>query len=537
MTVDAERGSGAPRDTIGLIAILLIALAVRAFAWSRTVVMFNDGPVFLAMAEAIGEGRWPEVLAHPYHPLYPALIALVGGAFPVGIETAAVTVSILGGLLSVAAVFWFVRDWFGNEVAWLSAWIVALHPWAVDFSSDVMSDGLYAGLFLVGFVAMARAVENPNSKNTLVCGVASGLAYLVRPEGAGLLVACVLLLMMRGWVDGEQRRRAVRGCAALLLAGAVVILPFVVAVSQETGEFVLTQKKSLSSLVGVPPGAGVADGVHGRSHRMDPSSSTLPLPELSVRSDGEGASRPSKSWTGLAESIVRVGATSLSVFRFELLPFVLIGLWASRTNRKPWREMTLGLPIVLYSGLLVLLVMGVGYVGRRHALAPWLPVVGLSALGWRSLCTALADWGDHRNNSLLARFRTPRAAALALAVALLISWGARDLRVRRLDRGPVRIAAEWLAENHPASGPVAAQKLRTAYYAEERFVPLPPGHNGLLLDHLRRRAARWVVIDDAKLDDHRGLEEGIGHGLRRVHVVPAAGRNILVLAVEDEPAS
>ena len=180
MTVDAERGSGAPRDAIGLMAILLIALAVRAFAWSRTVVMFNDGPVFLAMAEAIGEGRWPEVLAHPYHPLYPALIALVGGAFPVGIETAAVTVSILGGLLSVAAVFWFVRDWFGNEVAWLSAWIVALHPWAVDFSSDVMSDGLYAGLFLLGFVAMARAVEHPSSKNTLVCGVASGLAYLVR---------------------------------------------------------------------------------------------------------------------------------------------------------------------------------------------------------------------------------------------------------------------------------------------------------------------------------------------------------------------
>jgi hypothetical protein len=537
VTVEAERGSGARRDVIGLTAILLFALAVRAFAWSRTVVMFNDGPVFLAMAEAVGEGRWSEVLAHPYHPLYPTLIALVGGAFPIGIETAGVAVSILGGLLSVAAVFWLARDWFGSEVAWLSAWIVALHPWAVDFSSDVMSDGLYAGLFLVRFVAMARAVEHPNSKNTLVCGFASGLAYLVRPEGAGLLVACVLLLVTRGWVDREQRGRAVAGCAALLLAGAVVILPYVVAVGQETGEFVLTQKKSISSLVGVPRRAGGAADVHGRSHRMDPSSSMLPLPELSVRSDGEGASRPPKSWTGVFEAILRVGATSFAVFRIELLPFVLIGLWACRSNRKAWRGMTLGLPIVLYSGLLVLLVWGVGYVGRRHALAPWLPLVGLAALGWRSLCTALADWGDDRKHSRLARFRTPRAAALALAIVLLIGWGARDLRVRRPERGPVRVAAEWLAINHPASGPVAAQKLRTAYYAKERFVPLPPGHNGLLLNHLRGRAARWVVIDDSKLDDHRGLEEEIGHGLRRVHVVPAAGRNILVLAVEDEPAS
>ena len=161
MAADAERGSRASRDALALTLILVIALAVRAFAWSRTAVMFNDGPIFLAMAEAIGEGRWAEVLAHPYHPLYPALIAFVG-FFSVELETAAVAVSILGGLLSIAAVFWYVRDAFGDEVAWLAAWIVALHPWAVDFSADVMSDGLYTGLFLVGFAAMARGVDHPN---------------------------------------------------------------------------------------------------------------------------------------------------------------------------------------------------------------------------------------------------------------------------------------------------------------------------------------------------------------------------------------
>ena len=536
MAADAERGSRASRDALGLTVILGIALAVRAFAWSRTSVMFNDGPIFLAMAEAIGEGRIADVLAHPYHPLYPALIALMG-RLPVALETAAVAVSILGGLLGVAAVFWFVRDAFGDEVAWLAAWIAALHPWAVDFSADVMSDGLYMGLFLVGFVAMARAVNHPNVKSMLGCGVASGLAYLVRPEGAGLLVACVLLLAGRGFVDRAQRGRVLLGCAALLLASAVVILPFVVAVGQQTGEFVLTQKKSISGLVGVPLRAGVTADDKRASRRADQSAAPLPLPEWAVRFDGKGASRPSRSWTGFLEAIVRVGTTSLAAFRFELLPFAFLGLWASRSNRKPWREWTLGLPIVLYSGLLVLLVWGLGYVGRRHALAPWLPVVGLSALGWRCLCTSLADWDGGRGGSLLARLRTSWAAALALVVVLMISWGARDLRPRRLDRAPVREAAEWLAQNHPNSGPVAAQKLRTAYYAGARFVPLPSGHDGRLPYHLRQRAAHWVVIDDTKLDDHRGLEEGIGRWLQRVHVVPSEGRNILVLAVVDEPAS
>jgi hypothetical protein len=377
----------------------------------------------------------------------------------------------------------------------------------------------------VGFAAMARAVDHPNLKNTLGCGIASGLAYLVRPEGAGLLVAGGLLLAGRGWVDRAQRGRLVLGFAALLLAGAVVIVPFVVAVGQQTGEFVLTQKKSISSLVGAP------------SRGANQLSASLPLPELAVRSDGQGASRPSRSWAGFLETITRVGATSLAAFRFELIPFAFLGLWASRTNRKPWRDATLGLPIILYSGLLVLLVWGVGYVGRRHALAPWLPVVGLAALGWRFLCTALADWDSGRGHSILPRLRAPRAIVFLLVVVLMVSWGARDLRPRRFDRAPVRAAAQWLARYHPDSGPVAAQKLRTAYYAGARFVPLQPGHDGLLAHHLRRRAARWVVIDDSKLEDHRGLKEGIGRWLHRAHVVPSEGRNILVLAVVAEPAS
>ena len=42
-------------DSLGLAAALAVAFGVRAFAWSRTAVMFNDGPIFLALAEAIGD--------------------------------------------------------------------------------------------------------------------------------------------------------------------------------------------------------------------------------------------------------------------------------------------------------------------------------------------------------------------------------------------------------------------------------------------------------------------------------------------------
>jgi hypothetical protein len=531
VATEAPSGPRMSRDGLGLSAILFVALAVRAFAWSRTSVMFNDGPIFLAMAEAIGEGRWAEVLAHPYHPLYPALIALVG-LFPIQLETAAVTVSILGGLLSVIAIFFFVRDAFGRELAWYAAWIVALHPWAVDFSSDVMSDGIYTGFFLLSFVAMARMVDHPTAINTLFCGVGGGLAYLVRPEGAGLLVAGVLLLGVRGFFDrAERSRRLVLACAGLLLAGAVVMVPFVMAVGHQTGEFVLTQKKSISSLVGAPEETGQARRASAQL------SGPLPLPEMAIRADGEGASRPSRNMAGFLESIVRVSTTSLAALRFEVFGFAVLGLIAFRSNRKTLREWTIGLPIALYSGLLVLLVWGAGYVSRRHALAPLLPVIAFSALGWKSLYAMLAARSLGRGGSLIARLRTSRATGVVLVVVLVIAWGARDLRPRRLDRAPVRAAAEWLAMNHPKSGPVAAQKLRVAYYAGAEFVPLLSGNDGRLAHQLRSRHVRWIVIDEAKLGDHRGLEAGIGSWLQSVHSVSSGGRTVLVLAVDPEPAS
>ncbi|HKK51634.1 MAG TPA: hypothetical protein VKA74_08605, partial [Myxococcota bacterium] len=56
--------AGAPtsRRALGLLLLVGAAAAVRAVAWSRTVAIFNDGPVFLSMAEAMLDGRWEAVL-------------------------------------------------------------------------------------------------------------------------------------------------------------------------------------------------------------------------------------------------------------------------------------------------------------------------------------------------------------------------------------------------------------------------------------------------------------------------------------------
>lgn len=540
--------AGSPsRDAIGLSGILLVAATIRIIAWHQTAVIFNDGPIFLALAEAIGEGDWSPVLAHPYHPLYPALIRLVAFG-PLGFEVAGVAVSIFGGLLAVGAIFVFTRFAFDREIAWLSAWVVALHPWAVDFSADVMSDGLYAGFYLVGFAAMARALMRPSLASAVVCGLVTGLAFLVRPEGIGLLFIAILLFAARAIAQPVLRQRIATAGLVLVLVGTAVVSPFVLQAEGETGELALTQKKSITELVLGPEDEGEdeeAVTVRAGAGRLAATTQLealaepkdpLPMPESAIRSDGRGERLPSHDLVGSIEAVGRMLSTSLAAIRYEVAAFAVLGLWVTRSRRDPWREATIGLPILFYSGLLVILVWGAGYVSRRHALAAWLPAVGFAALGWRFVWKRLVDRARARGLSTWAGLATPRMTALFLVLTLCLVWGARDLRPRREDRAPVRLAGEWLAQNRAETGPVAAQKLRTAYYADAAFVPLPPGHDGRLEHDLRRRGARWVVIDGAKLGDHIGLEAGIGDWLRLVHEIPAEPAPVLILAVEPIPA-
>ncbi len=515
------------RDGLGLLAILVVAAAVRAVAWSNTVVLFNDGPVFLGMARAIEAGRWAEVLAHPFHPLYPALIALVARV-PMDFEDAAIVVSIAGGLMSVLGIFLFVRRAFDRDLAWLAAWIVALHPWAVDFSSDVMSDGLYAGLYLLGFAALAATIEKPRLSRALGCGLAAGLAYLVRPEGVGLLVACALLLLVRASVNKADRKRTLVAMAGLFLVAGLVMAPLVGSITEQSGQWSLTRKKSLGALI-----TGKAE-IQLEAHRGAAAiglgqAQPIALPRSSERAGGGGAFRPTRTVAGLADASLQVARTSLAALRYEVALFAVAGVWLIRSRRRSMREATVALPVFLYSGLLVLLFWGAGYVARRHALAPLLPICAYAAIGWRALCVEFIDRFAGGNVERAGRLKSPTAICLLLVVVLVGIWGARDLRVRRLEREPVRLAAEWLRDHGVGDVSVAAQKLRVAYYSGADYVPLPSGNDGEIEKFLRRCGAGWVVIDEARLQDHRGLAAGLGDWLLPIHSVERAGLNALVL--------
>lgn len=503
--------------------LVLLAVAIRVLAASRTHVIFNDGPIFLALAKAIGEGRWEAVLAHPFHPLYPAAIAGISELFGVGVERAAIAVSIAGGTLAVLGATLAARRAFDPGLGWLVGITVALHPWAVDFSSDVMSDGLYAGLYLSGVAVLVGLVREPTVGRAVACGALSALAYGVRPEGIGLAIVAVLLLFARGMQDRAHLRSAIAAALVLAVAAAAVMAPLLGALAETHGRFTLTPKKSMTALV-----AGESGAVDVASDPASPAVlASLPLPRSSEKVDGPEEARPPRDVGGAFEALSRALRTALASFRYEVAVFACVGIFALRRRLDPVRETTFAVPAMAYCAVLVLLVWGAGYVARRHALAPLLPLTAYAAFGWRALHGRVVE------RIVPGRPVLKRAGAvvLVLLLALTAGWGARDLRDRRIDRVPVRRAAEWLASHEGKGRTIAAQKLRVAYYASGRFVPLPSGNASPIRGSLRARGVEWIVIDEARLDQHRGLAEGLGDWLQVAHVEEGSGRRAWVLAV------
>ncbi|HXZ84494.1 MAG TPA: glycosyltransferase family 39 protein, partial [Myxococcota bacterium] len=240
-----------PRDAPWLAALVLAAFAVRALRWLRTAAMMNDGPQFIRLAQHAAAGEWRPVLDHNFHPLYPACVALAH-LFTADWERAAAGVSALAGALAVAALFALVREGFDRRSAFVAALLLAVNASAIELA-DVQSDALYLALFVASAALLLRAYLRETGSSAFAAGLAAGLAYLARPEGAGTVLVGAAL----AGAELARRRLSVSGAlrlaAPLALGAALLMVPYVAYRSLHAGGLELTGKKSLRSLVGLAP--------------------------------------------------------------------------------------------------------------------------------------------------------------------------------------------------------------------------------------------------------------------------------------------
>jgi predicted membrane-bound mannosyltransferase len=242
--VDASATSSGgtyPLLPVGLVVAL--AVGVRAASGFADVVVFNDGPEFVRIAELLGRGEVREALAHPFHPLTSAAMAVLHAVTGVSLETAARAVSVLSGGVAAAAVYGIANAALGPRVALVATLLFAVNPRMVASSSSVQSDGLHLPLFLVAVLLGWRALDTKRTAPAVGAGLLCALAYLTRPEGA--LIAAVFGVWL--FVEVVARRTSLFGAVRLGMAFASPFLMaaglYLIALSQEAGKVTVTEKK------------------------------------------------------------------------------------------------------------------------------------------------------------------------------------------------------------------------------------------------------------------------------------------------------
>lgn len=244
--VARKRVLAAP-DYLRLGVLLLVATAVHVWLVTHTATTARDGVGFARNAislqsphqTATGHDPGRSVLTvikeaqHP--PAYPVAIWLVGKivrnagslSHPEAYLLAAQIVSAAAGVLLVVPVYLTGRMLFGRSVGFAAALLLQVLPTPARLTSDALTEGMYLLGASTAVMLGVRAVRRPGVGGFLLCGLATGFTYLVRPEGlliaAGVGTTAVALLASRRWPLDLTLGRL----AALVVGVAFVAGPYV----------------------------------------------------------------------------------------------------------------------------------------------------------------------------------------------------------------------------------------------------------------------------------------------------------------------
>src|SRR5262249_42248803 len=151
------------------------------------------------------EHSWGTVLrTFDQHPGYPAAIWLfsapvragAGGITPASMQLSAQLVSAFAALLLLVPMFYLGKAMWDARVGFGGALLYEFLPISGHHLSDGMSESLFVLWVACGLLCGVWAMQSGRLRWFVACGVMTGLAYLTRPEGAIVLAATGLALLI-----------------------------------------------------------------------------------------------------------------------------------------------------------------------------------------------------------------------------------------------------------------------------------------------------------------------------------------------------
>jgi hypothetical protein len=466
-------------DLWAILVLAAVATGIRTWQITHTEVTSRDSIGFIRIAWRLENENWFEVIPHSaQHPGFPLTVLLMSapvrwfmsGDLATIMQMSAQLAGALASVLLVLPMYLLGRELFDRRVGF---WATLMFQ-CIPASGRVMGDGLSEGLFLLCastfLLGVARGLRGPSAGNFVLAGLAGGLAYLTRPEGAMLLAAAGVVLVCLQIVPRGRMpwRQWLRISASLFVTAAVLMGPFMVLIRG------LTVKNSANFLLQSPVGdAPAKTWQHGalapRNHeeqQLAMAGHGLPLAVWLV----DGVDPGPKGRTLWAVKAFR--GTLVKLFFYVAWVPALVGLVWGRLRPGSLPAFWIFLLVNLFLlGALFRIAAVMGYISERHMLllsltSSYWVVAGTGVLAailvapWKWLLPRLAERGWFQA-SLLAQL-----LLLGYCIPALV----RTLEPLHADRSGFREAGSWLAEHTWLGDQVIDPYTWASYYAGRVFV-------------------------------------------------------------------
>jgi len=313
-----------------LLLAMAATAALQAAVAARSPIIAKDGIRFIRIARALERHPRAVMQQEDQHPGYPALISLAYRSLPRGVggdarqrwELAARLPAMLAGVACVGLVWLLARRMFDARIAMVAALLIVPLPLFRRNASDTLSDTPHLACYLAAAWLACEGFAASGSQRRRVLalagsGLASGLAFWIRPEG--LSVALVATLVACGWwlgvrlaarrASAEAREVAEAGPPAPRLAWALlvcgtatlVVVPYVVLAGKLTSKKnPLARPASHLTAAAMPPVGPSRDVIQGEGGDIPPATSGDALPgtarsTVQGRAGGMGRLAPGKA--------------------------------------------------------------------------------------------------------------------------------------------------------------------------------------------------------------------------------------------------
>jgi hypothetical protein len=436
----------------GMVLAVAVAAALQVAVVARSPSVTADAIIFSAVSKNLARSPIETFRKYDQHPGFPALQlagaravqALGDHREPESWMLGGQLVSFFFGLASICVVWFFARDLFGVQAANLAAFVFAVLPVPRSSAADALSDTPHLLFYLLAAWLASLGITKGRLWPLAGAGLASGIAYWIRPEGLEVALVGLIWLVWHGFREDWGVRRLGMATAALAGTALIVAAPYYVLAGKVTSKQLPFAKARAATLIAQFKEPKPADAPSAAAAVTAPVPAAPAAPPSAAYVDPPKPAKAALAWKPLGKAAMAFLNSAVQGFKWVFIPLYLIGHIELFRRNPDW--LRLGFIWMLgavHFGILITVHLLSGYIAHRHLL----PLIALAMP-----CTAL---GIIFVGEFVSRRLGTRPALATLATAGLCATIVLPYTLRPFSREfvPVIEATRWVEANAaPASG-------------------------------------------------------------------------------------